>query len=79
MKSKRPISHLPSSFIKQLFNDVGPCENALEFHALERTSGFSYWTVLREMMYAYFTCQPDIDYALITLSKFTFLPSYFHY
>lgn len=42
MKSKRSISPLPTDCIKQLFNDVGLCENTPEFHALERTSGFSY-------------------------------------
>ena len=46
MKSKRPISPLPSDCMKQLFNDVGPCENTVEFHLLERNSGFSYQTVL---------------------------------
>ena len=46
MKPNRPISPLPSDCIKQLFNDVGPCENTPEFHALERTPGFSYQTAL---------------------------------
>ena len=79
MKSSRPISPLPTDCVKHLFKDVGPRENTPEFHALERTSGFSYRTVLGEMMYAYITCRPDIGYAITTLSKFSSSPSAYHY
>ena len=41
--------------------------------------GFSYQTLLGEMMFAYVTCCPDIAYALTTLSKFSVCPTKLHY
>ena len=37
------------------------------------------WYILGELMYAYITCQPDIGYAVTTLSKFSTSPSAYHY
>ena len=65
--------------LEQLFNHVGPKEHSPEAIALEKTAGFSYRTVLGELMYAYITCRPDIGYAITTLSKFSSAPSAFHY
>ena len=78
MNSSWPISPLPPDSVKQMFKDIGPWENTPEFHALEKTAGFSYLTVLGKMMYAYITCRPDIGYAVTTLSKFSSTPSSFH-
>ena len=79
MKSSKPLSSLSPDCLEQLFNHVGPKEHSPEAIALEKTAGFSYRTVLGELMYAYITCRPDIGYAITTLSKFSSAPSAFHY
>ena len=79
MKSSKPLAPLPMDSISQLFNQEGPRENTSEFHALEKASGFSYRTVLGEMMYLYITARPDIGFAITTLSKFSSCPSAYHY
>lgn len=79
MKSSKPLSPLSSDCLEQLFNHVGPKEHSPEALVLEKTAGFSYQSVLGELMYAYITCRPDIGYAITTLSKFSSAPSAFHY
>ena len=79
MKSSKPLSPLSSDCLEQLFNHIGPKEHSPEAIALERTAGFSYRSVLGELMYAYITCRPDSGYAITTLSKFSSAPSAFHY
>ena len=79
MKSSRPISPLSPDCVEQLFKHVGPKEHSPEALVLQKTSGFSYRTVLGELMYAYITYCPDIGYAITTLSKFSSAPSAFHY
>ena len=79
MKSLKPLSPLSYDCLEQLFNHIGPKEHSPEAIALEKTAGFSYRTVLGELMYAYITCRPDIGYAITTLSKFSSAPSAFHY
>ena len=46
---------------------------------LELESGFVYWTLLGEMMYAYVTCRSGIAYAITKMSKFSTKPSAKHY
>ena len=79
MNSSRPISPLSPDCLDQLFKHVGPKEHTPEALVLQKTAGFSYRTVLGELMYAYITCRPDIGYAITTLSKFSSCPSAFHY
>ena len=57
----------------------GPREGTSEHAILEKKLGFSYWSVLGELMYVYITCWPNIGYAITTLSKFSSEPSAFHY
>jgi hypothetical protein len=59
--------------------DVGPPENTAAHKDLEFTRGFSYGTLLGELMYVYITCRPDIRYAITSLSKFFSAPAVFHY
>ena len=70
---------LPENCIPQLYSQVGPSEGTVEHAELSTQSGFSYHSLLGELMYAYVTCRPDIGYAITTLSKFSTAPSAFHY
>jgi hypothetical protein len=79
MSSSKPIAPIPADCIEQLFKDVGTLENTAAHKALESTRGFSYRTLLGELMYVYITCRPDIGYAITSLSKFPSVPSPFHY
>jgi hypothetical protein len=79
MKSSKPIAPIPADCIEQLFKDVGPPKDTAAHKALESTRGFSYQTLLGELMYVYITFQPDIGYAITSLSKFSSAPAVFHY
>ena len=79
MKSNRPIAPLPHDCIEQMYKGTGPPEGSVEHRVLEKSIGYSYRTLLGECMYAYITCRPDIGYAVTTLSKFSCVPSAFHY
>jgi hypothetical protein len=79
MESSKPIAPIPADCIEQLFKDVGPPENTTAHKALQSTQGFSYQTLLGELMYVYITCQPDIGFAITSLSKFSSAPAVFHY
>ena len=79
MMPSTKISPLPSDCIDQLFKDEGPAENTNGHLVLEKSSGFSYRTLLGELMYSYITCHLDIGYAVTKLSKFSSTPSTFHY
>ena len=57
----------------------GPAEGTKEHSTLEQEMGFSYRTLLGEMMYAYVSCRLDVAYAITTLSKFTTRPTKLHY
>ena len=54
-------------------------ENTPEAAALADKHGFSFRTLLGELLYAYTTCRPDIGYAVVTLSKFATCPDNIHY
>ena len=73
------LTPLPDSCIPQLYKEVGPSEGTVEHAALAQRSGFSFRSLLGELMYAYVTCRPDIGYAITTLSKFSIAPAPFHY
>ena len=79
MLPSRKISPLPSDCIDQLFKDEGPTEGSNGHLVLEKSSGFSYCTLLGQLMYSYVTCHPDIGYAVTILSKFFSTSSAFHY
>ena len=75
----KTIAPLNTEALKQVYDQKGPNEGTPEHKALEDSSGFSYRTLLGEMMYAYVTCRPDIGYAITLLSKFGSNPSAYHY
>ena len=78
----RPTSRLaplPSDSTESLYKDVGPSEGTVEHAALAAAQGFSYRTLLGELLYAYVTCRPDIGYAITTLSKFSIAPAPLHF
>ena len=81
----RPSSPLPEVCIHKMYESFlgtgtgGPAEGTKEHHKLETDMGFSYRTLLGELMYAYVSCRLDIAYAITTLSKFATRPTKLHY
>ena len=71
--SKR-IVLIPSDSIEQMYKETGHKEGTTHHKALEHKIGFSYQTLLGEVMYAYITCQSDIGYTVATCA-----PSEYHY
>ena len=65
--------------ITDLYKTVGPDEGSPAAAILERKSGFSFRSLLGELMYAYVTCRPNIGYHVTTLSKFAHAPDLVHY
>ena len=57
--SKR-IALLPMDILYTIGKQTGPAEGTSEHQALEDQKGFSYCTLLGEMMYAYVSCRPNI-------------------
>ena len=72
-------SPLPVDCSEQMYKEVGPAEGTRQHSALAEEQGFSFRTVLGELLYAYVTCRPDIGYAVTTLSKFSSAPAKIHY
>ncbi|KAG7354611.1 reverse transcriptase RNA-dependent DNA polymerase [Nitzschia inconspicua] len=71
---------LPVDAVDRLYQSpAGPSEGSPEHAALCESQGFSYRTLLGELLYAYITCRPDIGYAVLTLSKFASAPHAYHY
>ena len=71
---------LRSDVLNQLAKeDPGPKEGRKEHQELQEKRGFSYRTLLGEMMFAYVSCRPDIGYAIRLMSKYSSNPSEFHY
>jgi len=62
-----------------LYKEVGPSEGTVDHAELAQKQGFSYRTLLGELLYAYIVCRPDIGYAVTTLSKFAVAPAAVHY
>ena len=56
MEPSRTIALLPSDCIDQLYKDKGPAEGSNGHLLLEKSSGFSYRTLLGELMYSFITC-----------------------
>ena len=55
-------------------------KNTAEHASLAKEMGFSYLTLLSELLYAYITARPDdIGYAIATLAKFSTAHSKIHY
>ena len=78
-KRIKTIAPISPDALKQVFDQKGPAEGTAEHKQLKNKTGFSYRTLLGEMMYAYVTCRPDIGYAITLLSKFSSNPSEYHY
>ena len=69
-------------FILSLIVSVCVCMRLLFVSVFSVSCEFRFnrvWYILGELMYAYITCQPDIGYAVTTLSKFSTSPSAYHY
>ena len=77
--SNKPLSPLPTEVLTHLQNHKGPIEGTKEHRELQDKMGFSYRTLLGEMMFAYVSCRPDIGYAVTLMSKYGSNPSQFHY
>ena len=81
----RPLAPLPEDAVNKMYAKVlgpsngGPREGTAEHIILRKKVGFSYRSVLGELMYTYVTCYPDIGYAVTTLSKFSTCPTRLHY
>ena len=58
---------------------MGYKEGTAQHKVLEDKAGFAYCTLLGEIIYAYMTCQLDVEYAVTTLSKFSSTPLEYHY
>ena len=71
---------LRSDVLNQLAKEApGPKEGTKEHRELQEKRGFSYRTLLGEMMFAYVSCRLDIGYAITLMSKYSSHPSEFHY
>jgi hypothetical protein len=57
----------------------GFAEHAVEHTTLASKMGFSYRTLLGELLHAYITARPDIGYAVATLAKFSAAPAKIHH
>jgi hypothetical protein len=70
---------LQTDAINSMCANVGPSEGTPDHAALAAKHGFSYRTLLGELLYAYVTCRVDISYSTVTLSKFSTCPHDVHY
>jgi hypothetical protein len=76
----KPIAPLNTETLHQIGkHNNGPKEGTAEHQALEERQGFSYRTLLGEMMFAYVSCRPDIGYAITLMSKYGSNPDEYHY
>ena len=75
----KPTAPLPDKCLDHIYREHGPQEGTKEHHTLQQHQGFSYRTLLGELLYAYVTCRPDIGFAITTLAKFSTFPSALHY
>ena len=76
--ASKPIAPLPTDTLHSLSVLAGYAEGTPEHQALEDKKGFSYRTLLGEIMYAYVSCRPDIGYPITLLSKYASSPSSYH-
>ena len=75
----KPNSPLSSETLNQIQKHEGFKEGTSDHIKLEKKFGFSYRTLLGEMMYAYVSCRPDIGYAITLMSKYGSNPADYHY
>lgn len=75
----KPITPLPMDTLHTISTQTGPVEGTPEHQDLETKKGFSYRTLLGEIMYAYVSCRPDIGYPITLMSKCSSSPSANHY
>ena len=78
-KLSKNLSPLLDACLKTVYKESGLDEGTVDAFKFELSQGFAYCTLLGEMMYEYVTCQPDIGYAITTMSKFFTKPSEYHY
>ena len=57
----------------------GPAEGTDEHALLATKNGFSYRSLIGEVLYAYVGCRLDIGYGTVTLAKFNSAPQDQHY
>jgi len=62
-----------------VFKEQGPLEGTIEHKKLQESAGFSYQTLIGELLYAYNVCCLDIGFAISTMSKFSTNPTSLHY
>jgi len=78
--SNKPKPPLHESDIANLLNlAAGLVENTPEHKALKAEQGFGYRSILREILFAYMLCCPDIGYVVMTLAKFSTAPNALHH
>ena len=75
----KPTSPLSTEVLNQLQHQKGPIEGTEEHKAIQDKQGFSYRTLLGEMMFAHVGCRPDIGCPITLMSKFASNPSAYHY
>ena len=83
--SNHPTSPLPEDAVHKMYAAVlspsggGPAEHTSNHVALESKIGFSYRSLLDELIIVYVSCHSNIGYAVTTLSKFSTCPTQLHY
>ena len=60
-QQQRPIAPLPMDAVTKIYTEPGSVEHTPEHAAIENKFGFSYRSLLGELMYAYVMCRPDIE------------------
>ena len=78
--SAAPKIPLHDNDVSNLYHSTpGPPEGTSAHTALSSKFGFSYRSLLGELLFAYVLCRPDIGYAITTLAKFSTAPNEHHY
>ena len=77
--TSRPTAPLPETALNNVFKEKGPLEGTTEHKKLQESAGFSYRTLIGELLYAYNVCRLDIGFAISTMSKFSTNPTSLHY
>ena len=77
--SQNQIVPVLSNSIEKMYKEPDTKEGSPAHKALEVKMGFTYCTLLGELIYTYITCCPDIGYTITTLFKFSCAPGIYHY
>jgi Reverse transcriptase (RNA-dependent DNA polymerase) len=75
----RPSEPLPPRLYETLQTTPGFAEGTAEHRLLETKFGFSYRSLLGELVYAYVVCRLDIGFAITHLSKYSTRPAEVHF